>query len=348
MKTLHDTDWMQRALALAEYGRGAVSPNPLVGCVLVSARGQVIGEGWHRAYGSPHAEIHALDSVPAELREQIRGCTVYVTLEPCAHYGKTPPCADRLIAEGVGRVVIGLQDPFPQVNGRGSARLQAAGIAVETGLLAQACQRQNAAFLTFHQKKRPYIILKWAQTADGLLARADFSSKWISDAYSRRIVHQWRSQSDAILIGTNTLRYDDPQLNVRQWVGKSPVRLVIDRKLRHYPHQRLFDGTQPTRCYNHIRQAEEGNNTLVHLSPDNELPQILNDLYQSGLALLLVEGGAGLHEAFLSAGLWDELRVFTARHSFGAGVAAPRVQGHLVGTQALRQDRLDIYLKNIV
>lgn len=334
---------MARALELAERGRGSVSPNPLVGCVLVRG-GKIIGEGWHRRYGAAHAEVNAIASVKDP--EDLKDATAYVTLEPCAHTGKTPPCANLLIEKNIPRVVVGMQDPFAEVNGEGIRRLRSAGTAVKVGVLEEKCRELNARFLTFVGKKRPYIILKWAQTQDGFLAREDFSSKWISDAYSRQLTHKWRSEEDAIMVGTNTLRYDNPGLTVRDWVGRSPLRVVIDRKLissaRAY---RLFDGSTPTFCYHEAESSPSAqkNVTYKRLKPGNTLPQILDDLYAHKVQSLFVEGGKHLHERFLESGLWDELRIFTAPHGFGSGIRAARPQGKCIEVKYLRRDFLSIY-----
>ncbi|MGA0557557.1 bifunctional diaminohydroxyphosphoribosylaminopyrimidine deaminase/5-amino-6-(5-phosphoribosylamino)uracil reductase RibD [Larkinella sp. VNQ87] len=237
---------MSRALQLACLGRGHVSPNPLVGCVIVY-QNRIIGEGWHRQYGGPHAEVNAIRSVADEAL--LPESTVYVTLEPCSHFGKTPPCADLLIEKRVKKVVVCNDDPNPLVAGRGLAKLRAAGIEVETGLLTEEGRELNRRFFTFIEQQRPYLILKWAETADGFLAPTDFQPIPISSALSRQRVHQWRTEEDAFLIGTNTARYDNPQLNVRSWVGRNPVRIVIDKALQLPPSLHLFDGSQPTLVY---------------------------------------------------------------------------------------------------
>ncbi len=321
-----DTLMMRRALQLAELGRGNVSPNPMVGCVIAHG-GRIIGEGWHRKYGGPHAEVNAVAAVanPALLPES----TVYVTLEPCAHFGKTPPCADLLVAHRVKRVVVCNVDPNPLVGGKGLDKLRAAGIAVETGLLEAEGRLLNRRFFTFMEKKRPYVLLKWAETADGFIARADYSSKWISNAEARRLVHKWRAEEDAVLVGTNTALYDNPRLNVRDWTGDDPVRIVIDRFLRLPAGLHLFDQTQTTLCYNLLEDKASEYVQYVKLDDPEEgfLPAMLNDLYRRKIASVLVEGGAGLLNALLAAGLWDEARVFRSPVAFGSGIAAPVLRG---------------------
>jgi diaminohydroxyphosphoribosylaminopyrimidine deaminase/5-amino-6-(5-phosphoribosylamino)uracil reductase len=219
---------MSRALELARLGFGKVSPNPMVGCIIV-CEGKIIGEGFHQQYGGPHAEVNAIHSVKD--KTLLKQSTVYVTLEPCAHYGKTPPCAKLLVEHLVKKVIISNVDPNPLVSGKGIEILRSAGIEVETGLLEQEGLELNKRFFKSIRENAPYIILKWAQTADGFIARDDFDSKWISNKISRKLVHKWRSEEDAILVGKNTAKYDNPTLNVRDWVGKDPLRIVIDHEL---------------------------------------------------------------------------------------------------------------------
>lgn len=333
---------MIRALELAARGHGQVAPNPMVGCVLVAAD-KIIGEGWHQQYGAPHAEVNAIRSVNDP--QLLKQATAYVTLEPCAHYGKTPPCADLLIEKQIPRVVIGMRDPFAQVDGRGIERLREAGVEVIVGVKEATCRQLNARFLCFHTQKRPYIILKWAETADGFLARSDFSSKWISDAYSRMLVHKWRSEEAAIMVGTNTLRYDNPSLTVRDWTGKHPLRITIDKNLRYYPDRKLFDQQVSTLCYNLRRNEPISQNLeLVQLSADNLLPELLTDLHRRGVQSLLVEGGAGLLGSFLEAGLWDEIRRFRSPVRFGGeGIPAPVPKVDNGQHIRLRDDYLCLY-----
>ena len=234
---------MKRAFELAILGRGKVAPNPLVGCVIVKNK-KIIGEGFHQAYGAAHAEVNAIKNATTE----IAGGTAYVTLEPCAHHGKTPPCADLLITQKVAKVVIASQDPFEAVNGAGIKRLKAAGIKVKIGCMQEEEHYLNRRFLTFISKSRPYIILKWAQTQDHFIARTDFNSKWISNPLSRQMVHKWRSEEMAILVGYNTAKHDNPRLTTRDWQGSNPIRIVIDPRNQLNKVLNVFDGTQPTSC----------------------------------------------------------------------------------------------------
>ena len=251
---------MRRALELAENGRGQVSPNPLVGCV-IEHHGKIIGEGWHQKYGEAHAEVNAVNSVKD--KSLLKEACVYVSLEPCAHFGKTPPCADLLVENQVKKVVICNTDPNPLVAGKGIVKLREAGIEVETGILEKEGLELNKRFFHYLEKKRPYIILKWAETADGFIARKNFDSKWISNTLSRKLVHKWRTEEDAILVGTNTALYDNPQLNARDWTGNNPVRIVIDRHLKLPADLHLFDEQIPTICYNLIKNRNSGNVTFV-------------------------------------------------------------------------------------
>ncbi|MCS5490909.1 bifunctional diaminohydroxyphosphoribosylaminopyrimidine deaminase/5-amino-6-(5-phosphoribosylamino)uracil reductase RibD [Algoriphagus limi] len=312
--------YMRRALELAELGKGSVSPNPMVGCVIV-ADGKIIGEGYHQQYGGPHAEVHAVNAV--QHPSLFSKATIYVTLEPCAHFGKTPPCANMLVQKGVKKVIIAALDSNPLVGGKGVEILRQAGIEVETGLLEKEAHWQNRRFFTLIEKSRPYVILKWAQTADGFVARKDFSSKWISNALSRQQVHRWRAEEDAILVGRNTAHFDNPALNVRDWVGKNPTRIVIDRQLALDSNLKLFDGSQPTICYNSIKSESHENLEYVKLSPEMDPKEILADLHQRKIQSVLIEGGTFVLKKFLEAELWDEARVFTSQVRFEEGIAAP-------------------------
>lgn len=336
---MHES-YMRRAIDLANLGLGAVSPNPLVGCVIVHDN-QIIGEGYHQKYGEPHAEVNAIHSV--KNLEKLSESIVYVTLEPCSHFGKTPPCADLLVYHQVKKVVIALLDPNPNVNGKGIAKLQNAGIEVITGILAKEAQFQNRRFLTNIQKKRPYIILKQAETADGFLARQDFDSKWISDDFSRKLVHKWRTEEDAILVGRNTALHDNPKLTARNWKGRNPTRIVLDRYLKLSPDLHLFDGSVPTVCYNFQKNEVRPNLEFVKLESENFPENILHDLSTRKIGSLLVEGGSEVLQHFLASGVWDEYRIFRSEVSFGNGIIAPRPAGKLIAEEKLQSDNLLIF-----
>ncbi len=331
---------MARALQLAEQGRGRVSPNPMVGCVIVHDH-KIIGEGYHRQYGGPHAEVNAINSV--QNLDFLTQSTCYVSLEPCAHHGKTPPCADLLIEKGVKRVVIGAMDSNPLVGGKGVEKLRNAGIEVVIGVLENEARALNARFFTMIEKQRPYIILKWAQTADGFVARRNFDSKWISSEQSRMMVHQWRAEEDAILVGTNTAQYDNPQLNVRDWAGKSPLRLVIDKALRLPRTLHLFDGSLPTIVYNLENNEGRENLNFAKLPENQFLEALLSDLHQRKIQSLFVEGGSQLLNSFLKLGLWDEARVFESKTTFGEGIEAPKIKMPQSNRIQLKEDILRIY-----
>lgn len=337
---ISDELYMQRALELAEFGRGKVSPNPLVGCVIVH-QDKIIGEGYHQQYGKAHAEVNAVSSVKNQ--DLLTESTVYVTLEPCAHFGKTPPCANLLVEKKVKRVVIAAFDSNSLVGGKGITILKDAGIEVETGLLEKEARLQNKRFFTQIEKKRPYVILKWAQTADGFVARGDYSSKWISNSSSRQLVHKWRAEEDAIMVGKNTAKYDDPALNVRDWVGKNPLRLVIDSKLELPNSLKLFDEAVPTICYNTLKSEEKGTLEYVKLNQGFKVEDILEDLYRRTIQSVIIEGGSYLLNKFFASELWDEARVFTSSNKFGSGIAAPIPTTPVSETIEILEDTLRIY-----
>ena len=335
--------FMRRALELATLGRGHVSPNPMVGCV-VEYQGKIIGEGWHQRYGEAHAERNALASVRPEDVHLLPESTIYVTLEPCSHCGKQPPCADLLIEKRVGHVVCCNDDPNPLVAGRGFAKLRDAGIAVETGVLTEKGRALNARFFTFMEKQRPYIILKWAETSDGFMGGENGQPVQISGPLSQRLVHRWRSEEDAIMVGTNTARADNPRLNVRLVPGRDPTRIVIDKQLRLAANLNLFDDSQPTLGYNFVKTETVGQTSYIQLSPDKPfLPQLLTDLHQRNIQSVLVEGGATLLNSFVDTGLWDEMRVFRSRTMLGKGIKVPTVRGQLVNQEKVGEDELTTY-----
>lgn len=331
---------MRRALELATLGRGHVSPNPLVGCVIVH-EGVIIGEGWHKKYGEAHAEVNAVRDVTDKML--LSHSTVYVTLEPCSHFGKTPPCADMLIAEKVKKVVIANLDSNPLVAGRGMKKLQAAGIEVITDVLSDEGRELNRRFFTFMERQQPYMILKWAETADGFVARENFDSKWISNELSRQWVHRWRTEEDAVLVGIRTAQHDNPRLNVRSWTGRDPIRIVIDRFLKLNPTLHLFDGTQRTICYNTVRSEERPNLSFVKLPAEDFLQALVTDLYHRKIQSVIIEGGAQTLQLFIDQGLWDEARVFTAPVTFGKGISAPRMNAKLIEQHKIQSDTLKIF-----
>lgn len=332
--------YMQRCIQLALKGKGKVAPNPMVGCVIMY-KNNIIGEGFHSQYGGAHAEVNAIDSVLDKTLLPLS--TVYVSLEPCAHFGKTPPCANLLIAHKVKKVVIGCVDTFSKVAGKGIALLKAAGMDVEIGILEQDCRDLNRAFFTFHEKIRPYIILKWAETANGYMAG---ERKQISGNNAQLLLHKWRSEEQAFLIGTYTLMQDNPQLNSRHFSHKNPIRIVIDFDLKSEGKNLHFlDNKQATVILN--RHKNETINTIQYVKIDNKEPQtIVNALYHIDIHSVVIEGGKQLLESFINAKLVDEYRVFTStKNTFIDGLKAPKFKAQLKQTIVLGEDILNIYFK---
>ncbi len=320
---------MQRCLELARLGCGTTAPNPMVGSVLVYD-GRIIGEGYHQVYGLAHAELNCIKSVIEADLPFIAQSTLYVSLEPCAHFGKTPPCADLIIRHGIPRVVVGCRDPFKQVDGKGIERLQAAGTDIVTGIMENECKELNKRFFTFHTKYRPYIILKWAETKDGFIGAPSkppppvggkayedsYSGKatnerlLISNEYSNRLVHKWRSEEAAILVGTNTALVDNPELTTRLWTGHSPVRLVLDMNLRLPSHLKIFNREVRTIVFNSIKEVEDTGLLYYRLNKVSDvIPQMMDALYRMNIQSVLVEGGAKMLQSFIDEGYWDEARV---------------------------------------
>jgi diaminohydroxyphosphoribosylaminopyrimidine deaminase/5-amino-6-(5-phosphoribosylamino)uracil reductase len=335
-----DERYMQRALELAAMGLGTVSPNPMVGCVIVH-EDQIIGEGFHQKYGEAHAEVNAINSVKDQ--SLLQNATAYVTLEPCSHWGKTPPCANLLVEKKIARVVIAAVDSNPLVGGKGIKILESAGITLISGVLEKEARIQNKRFFTQIEKKRPYVILKWAQTADGFVAKSDFSSKWISNSASRQLVHKWRAEEDGILVGKNTASYDDPSLNIREWVGENPIRLVIDSRLELPKTLKLFDQTIPTICFNTLKSEKLENLEYVKLSESFEIFELLDELAHRNIQSIIVEGGSFLLSKFIAAELWDEARVFTSQNKFEAGIPAPTFNQISAESYQIQSDLLQIY-----
>jgi len=349
--------YIKRCIQLAQNGLGTTYPNPMVGSVLVY-KDKIIGEGWHRKAGEPHAEIIAINSV--ENKSLLKKATIYVSLEPCSHYGKTPPCSDFIVASGIKKVVIGTMDPFAKVAGRGIKKLFESGCEVSLGFLEAECKELNKRFFLFHQHKRPYIILKWAQSEDGFIAPlpAKINSKrepvWITNKYSRQLVHKWRSEEQAILVGTNTAVADNPKLNTRLWDGPNPVRIVIDQHLRIMKDSALFDGSiktilicgNTTKNINAIQLRQSDCDFIAIETKDFEKKialQICQILYQNELQSVIIEGGSTTIQTFIDAGLWDEARVFSGKIQFKNGLEAPKLKGILKSEEMIAGDQLKIY-----
>jgi diaminohydroxyphosphoribosylaminopyrimidine deaminase/5-amino-6-(5-phosphoribosylamino)uracil reductase len=336
-----DERYMRRVMELAKLGSGNVSSNPMVGCVIVKD-GEIIGEGYHERFGQSHAEVNAINAV--QDKSKLEGATLYVNLEPCSHYGKTPPCSNLIIEHKIARVVFATIDPNPLVAGAGFEFLMSNGIEVIQGVLEEEGRELNCRFLTFMEKKRPYIILKWAETADGFIAKENFDSKWISNDVSRRLVHKWRSEEDVVLIGTNTALYDNPRLNVRDWSGRNPVRAFIDKQLQVPAGAHLLDGTQETICYNYVEQDVRNLVEYVKVDPiDDMIDVIVNDMYVRKHLSMLVEGGTQLLNAFMKKGLWDEIRIFRSSTEFGTGIESPVVRAKADSHEMILNDELIVY-----
>ena len=327
--------YMLRCLQLAAMGAGQVAPNPMVGAVLVYDE-RIIGEGYHEKFGEAHAEVNCINSVAEVDKKFIEASTLYVSLEPCAHFGKTSPCADLIIKNKILNVVIGCKDSFEAVAGKGIERLIAAGTEVTVGVLENECLELNKRFFTFHEKERPYIILKWAQSSDGKIAPLNppkggnaeheiATRLLISNEFTNRLVHKWRAEEAAILVGTNTALLDNPALTARLWLGNNPLRLVIDNDLKLPIHLKLFDGTAKTIVFNFIKRAETENLVFYQLKKEVKiLTQIATALYVMNIQSVIVEGGAKLLQSFIDEGLWDEARVICNRDMIiGQGLNAP-------------------------
>lgn len=332
--------YMARCIELAKNGLGTTYPNPLVGS-LVLFDGKIIGEGWHKKAGEPHAEVLAIESVKD--KTLLEHSTLYVNLEPCSHFGKTPPCADLVIDSKIPRVVIGNTDPNPLVAGRGIARLKAAGIDVVDRVLDAECRELNRRFFTFHEKRRPFVILKWAQSADGFFAPEKHSGPhWISGKRSRQLVHKMRSQEQSILIGTNTALIDNPALDVRDWTGINPIRIVIDRNLKIPSENHIFEKSGEVIVFSDKHDENRIASETIDFSGD--VPrQVLSRLHELGIQSVIVEGGAFTIAGFIESQLWDEAHIFCAGKLLNAGIPAPRVTGASVSKTTVADDELLIF-----
>lgn len=317
---------MQLALQLAAKGWPAVSPNPMVGCVIVH-KGTILAGDYHQAYGGPHAEVNAIRSLPDNT--PFEECELYVTLEPCAHHGKTPPCADLILSKGIKRVFVAMSDPNPLVNGLGIARLREHGVEVQTGILEQEARQLNKRFFTFHEKKRPYITLKWAESADGFISRIPLPQKrednLISGEQAQRFAHRLRAEHMAILVGKNTALADDPELTTRLVQGPNPLRILLDRNLQVPAKAKIFNSTAKTLVFNRVKQGTEGSVPYVKLDPDTpDLPQLLNHLHEQGIQSLLVEGGLRVMQAFLEQSYFDAIyKIRNPALNLERGIPAP-------------------------
>ena len=321
-----DQYYIKRALQIAKNGLGQTRPNPMVGSVIV-LNDQIIGEGFTSKYGGNHAEVNAINSVTD--KALLKEATIYVTLEPCSHYGKTPPCSDLIIHHQIPNIVIGCVDDNPEVAGKGIKKLMEAGRNVRVGVLEAECKAHHKRFFTFHNRKRPYIILKWAQSIDGFIApktKDEQKPVWITNTYSRQLVHKWRAEEQAILVGTNTVIKDNPTLNVRDWTGQNPIRIVLDRNNLLSDQYTIFNTDAETITFK-----------------DHTIKAICDHLHKENINSIIIEGGSKTLQLFIDANLWDEARVFSGKIKFKDGIKAPKFDGQLIKDTTILNDTLNIY-----
>lgn len=348
--TEKDKIYMRRCFELARKGLGFTRTNPLVGSVIVH-EDRIIGEGYHHEFGGPHAEVNAIRAVKDP--SQLPHSTLYCSLEPCAHHGKTPPCSMLIQQKGIKRVVISNTDPFPSVNGEGVRQMEEWGISVKTGCLEEEGYQLNRRFFHFHHKKRPYVILKWAQTQDGFMdvirePGDPVGTNWITGEVSRSLVHKWRSEEAAIMVGTNTVITDNPRLNVRRWTGNQPVRITFDRKGRLSADAHVLDGSQDTLVFTGVPGKYSGRTRSLYVDPSYDIDDLMSELYDQHILSVFVEGGAQLHHSFLESGLWDEARIFTGKMSFSQGVSAPEMKVDPVEKLIFKETMLEVFTNHPV
>lgn len=331
---------MQRCLDLAAKALGHTRGNPMVGCVVVH-EGKIIAEGYHEQYGRPHAEVNALRNITDP--HILKNCTVYVSLEPCSHHGKTPPCADLLIAKGIKKLVVASEDPNPLVSGKGIQKLRSTGVEVTVGVLDEDNRNLNRRFFTFHEKKRPYIVLKWAQSLTGFIAPQNHQGQFrITHQRSNELVHLWRSQEMGILVGRKTIEQDDPQLNVRLVQGQHPIRLVIDPGNKITGQKKIMNEDAETVFFTLSVNAQNGNVKHVSIKNENFLQGVMDYLYQHNIISVLVEGGFFTLQKFIDQGLWDEARIFSADVEINNGIPSPVLKGKIVEHKKIDQDTLTV------
>ena len=337
--------YIKRCIELAENGLGTTYPNPLVGCVIVYEN-TIIGEGWHKKSGEAHAEVIAIESV--KNKELLASSTLYVSLEPCSHFGKTPPCADLILKYKIPNVVIGTIDPNSKVAGKGIQKLIDSGVNVTVGILEKECNELNKRFFTFHKKNRPYIILKWAESSDGFISPKNKSEQkpvWISNDYSRQLVHKWRSEEQAILVGTQTIMDDNPSLTVREWVGKNPIRVVIDKENSIDSSSNVLDNQAKTIVFSN-NEVTSNSDTIQYIKINfdkNSTQVIVEKLYENNIQSIIIEGGRKTIQSFIEANLWDEARVFIGEIKLLEGTKAPAINRAINSKSGLNNDTLIIY-----
>lgn len=335
--------FMQRCLDLAQKGVGLVSPNPMVGCVIVY-KGKIIGEGFHQKYGEGHAEVNAIASVKD--KSLLNKSTLYVNLEPCAHFGKTPPCTNLIIKHKILKVVIGCVDSFSEASDKGIEKLTNEGIEVIVGILEKESRTLNKRFFTFHEKNRPYIILKWAESKDGFIAPNNQNKPfWMTSSASKKLVHKWRAEEAAILVGRATAEKDNPSLTVRKVSGTNPTRIVIDKELKLSSDLNLFDSDAKTLIFNAIKSEEINSNIFIKTNFNNLVLNILKELHKQSIQSIIIEGGRTTLQSFIDAKLWDEAKIFTTNKELNVGVKPPNIEGKIIFETVIKGDKLGI-IKN--
>tara|TARA_B100000809_G_scaffold70301_1_gene67816 strand:- start:581 stop:1609 length:1029 start_codon:yes stop_codon:yes gene_type:complete len=336
--------FMKRCIELANKAMGYASPNPMVGSVIVY-EGKIIGEGYHENYGKSHAEVNAIASVKD--KSLLPKSTLYVNLEPCAHFGKTPPCSNLIIEHKISKVVIGCIDSFSEVAGKGIVKMENAGIEVIVGVLEKESRALNKRFFTFHEKERPYIILKWAESKDGFIAPKNQTAPfWMTSSESKKLVHQWRAEEDAILVGRITAKKDNPSLTVREVEGQNPVRIVIDKDLKLSDELNLFDSDSKTIVFNAIKTEEIDSNYFIKITLNNLIENILSELYKQNIQSIIIEGGRKTLQSFIDENMWDEARIFTANKELTDGVKSPNIKGEIIEETEVGGDSLEVIIND--
>lgn len=332
--------FMKKCLELAKKGMGYVSPNPMVGCVVVF-NDEIIGEGYHNLFGNAHAEVNAIENVKD--KSLLKNATLYVNLEPCVHFGKTPPCSDLIIKHKIPKVVIGSVDSFSEVAGKGIEEMQNSGIEVIVGVLEKESRELNKRFFTFHEKKRSYVILKWAESKDGYIAPKNHNKPfWMTSSESKKLVHKWRDEEDAILVGRITAEKDNPSLTVREIAGSNPVRIVIDKNLKLSGDLNLFNSEAKTIIFNAIKSEETRTNQFIKINFNNLIKSILEELYQQNIQSVIIEGGSKTLQSFIDTNMWDEARIFTTNKTLAKGVKSPTIEGEIISEDKIGEDELEI------
>ena len=333
---------MKKCLELATKGMGYVSPNPMVGCVVVF-NNQIIGEGYHEKYGTAHAETNAIENVKD--KSLLKKSTLYVNLEPCVHFGKTPPCTNLIIENEIPKVVIGCRDSYSEVSGKGIEKMQNIGIEVIVGVLEKESRELNKRFFTFHEKKRPYIILKWAESRDGFMAPLNQNKPfWMTSSESKKLVHKWRAEEEAILIGRITAKKDNPSLTVREVAGSNPIRIIIDKNLTLSGDLNLFNSEAKTIIFNVIKSEENDTNQFIKIDFNYLIKNILEELHKQNIQSVKIEGGSITLQSFIDANIWDEARIFTANKLFSQGLKTPIIEGEIILEEEIGTDTLEIII----